>query len=188
MHTTHKFTHLSSSPTSSDTHTHIHHWENSLNSIPSKSMAKVFYLTIIAALSMIFISTAAFADSGNSPFIVAHKRVSQRKISSDLERVSVSIDIYNAGSEYSPLFLSLSLSTHTHTHTSVFVFVACRWIIFFLVKDGDHFLKILNSDTRRIPNTPRTELWIYWMRTFGILDYFFYVQFFYFFFGNVVHT
>lgn len=79
-------------------------------------MAKVFYLTIIAALSMIFISTAAFADSGNSPFIVAHKRVSQRKISSDLERVSVSIDIYNAGSEYSPLFLSLSLSTHTHTH------------------------------------------------------------------------
>lgn len=145
-------------------------------------MAKVFYLTIIAALSMIFISTAAFADSGNSPFIVAHKRVSQRKISSDLERVSVSIDIYNAGSEYSPLFLSLSLSTHTHTPPFSYLLHADEsFFFFFLVKDGDHFLKILNSDTRRIPNTPRTELWIYWMRTFGILDYFFYVQFFYFF-------
>lgn len=144
-------------------------------------MAKVFYLTIIAALSMIFISTAAFADSGNSPFIVAHKRVSQRKISSDLERVSVSIDIYNAGSEYSPLFLSLSLSTHTHLRFRICCMPMNHFFFFFFVKDGDHFLRILNSDTRRIPNTPRTELWIYWMHTFGILDYFFYVQFFYFF-------
>lgn len=94
-------------------------------------MAKVFYLTIIAALSMIFISTAAFADSGNSPFIVAHKRVSQRKISSDLERVSVSIDIYNAGSEYSPLFLSLSLSTHTHTPPFSYLLHADESFFFF---------------------------------------------------------
>ncbi|KAL2234479.1 UNVERIFIED_CONTAM: hypothetical protein Sindi_1180100 [Sesamum indicum] len=61
-------------------------------------MAKAFASTIIALLSMIFICSSAFAESGNSPFIVAHKRVSLRKLNSDLERVSVSIDIYNAGS------------------------------------------------------------------------------------------
>ncbi|KAL8056472.1 hypothetical protein ABFX02_04G121400 [Erythranthe guttata] len=62
-------------------------------------MAKAFSSTIVAALSMIFICSAAFAESGNSPFIVAHRRVSQKKVNSDLERLSISIDIYNAGSE-----------------------------------------------------------------------------------------
>ncbi|KAL0290384.1 UNVERIFIED_CONTAM: CASP-like protein 1F1 [Sesamum calycinum] len=72
--------------------------DRSFSSIRSKSMAKAFSSTIIALLSMIFICSSAFAESGNSPFIVAHKRVSLRKLNSDLERVSVSIDIYNAGS------------------------------------------------------------------------------------------
>ncbi|KAL0464073.1 UNVERIFIED_CONTAM: hypothetical protein Slati_0294900 [Sesamum latifolium] len=72
--------------------------DRSFSSIRSKSMAKAFASTIIALLSMVFICSSAFAESGNSPFIVAHKRVSLRKLNSDLERVSVSIDIYNAGS------------------------------------------------------------------------------------------
>ncbi|KAI3463581.1 hypothetical protein Pfo_020244 [Paulownia fortunei] len=62
-------------------------------------MANAFPLTIIAFLSVIFICSSAFAEPGNSPFIVAHKRVSHRKLNSDLGRVSVSIDIYNAGSD-----------------------------------------------------------------------------------------
>ncbi|KAL0429638.1 UNVERIFIED_CONTAM: hypothetical protein Sradi_0589800 [Sesamum radiatum] len=61
-------------------------------------MAKAFASTIIALLSVVFICSSAYAESGNSPFIMAHKRVSLRKLNSDLERVSVSIDIYNAGS------------------------------------------------------------------------------------------
>ncbi|KAK6127809.1 hypothetical protein DH2020_038446 [Rehmannia glutinosa] len=44
-------------------------------------------------------SDTTLQKSGNSPFIVAHKRVSHRKLKSDLGRVSVSIDIYNAGSD-----------------------------------------------------------------------------------------
>ncbi|KAK6153906.1 hypothetical protein DH2020_013545 [Rehmannia glutinosa] len=62
-------------------------------------MASGFTLTIISVLSLIFLCSSTFAESGNSPFIVAHKRVSHRKLKSDLGRVSVSIDIYNAGSD-----------------------------------------------------------------------------------------
>ncbi|PIN14170.1 Translocon-associated complex TRAP, beta subunit [Handroanthus impetiginosus] len=62
-------------------------------------MAKAFRLAIFAALSMIFICSPPLAESANSPFIVVHKRVSSRKLNSDLERVSVSIDIYNTGSD-----------------------------------------------------------------------------------------
>ncbi|GFP82429.1 hypothetical protein PHJA_000385900 [Phtheirospermum japonicum] len=62
-------------------------------------MAYAFHLTIISVLSLLCICSSTFAESGNSPFIVAHKRVSHRKLNSDLERVSVSIDIHNAGSE-----------------------------------------------------------------------------------------
>ncbi|KAL6517951.1 hypothetical protein OROMI_033652 [Orobanche minor] len=62
-------------------------------------MAKAFHLMIVSMLSLIFVCPSSFAESGNSPFIVAHKKVSQRKLNSDLERVSVSIDIYNTGSD-----------------------------------------------------------------------------------------
>ncbi|KAL8474508.1 hypothetical protein ACS0TY_030388 [Phlomoides rotata] len=62
-------------------------------------MAKYFHSTLIAIVSVIFVCSSVFADAGNSPFLVAHKRVSHRKLKSDLERVSVYIDIYNAGSE-----------------------------------------------------------------------------------------
>ncbi|KAL3655064.1 hypothetical protein CASFOL_000850 [Castilleja foliolosa] len=62
-------------------------------------MAYAFHLTIISVLSLLYIFSSTFAESGSSPFIVAHKRVSHRKLNSDLERVSVSIDIHNAGSD-----------------------------------------------------------------------------------------
>ncbi|KAL3617600.1 hypothetical protein CASFOL_037921 [Castilleja foliolosa] len=62
-------------------------------------MASSFHLTIIYVLSLICICSSTFAESGSSPFIVAHKKVSQRKLNSDLEWVSVSIDIHNAGSD-----------------------------------------------------------------------------------------
>ncbi|KAG8388126.1 hypothetical protein BUALT_Bualt02G0093500 [Buddleja alternifolia] len=62
-------------------------------------MANAFALTIISILSMFLICSSAFGESGNSPFIMAHKRVSHRKLNSDLERLSVSIDIYNRGSD-----------------------------------------------------------------------------------------
>ncbi|GER54190.1 translocon-associated protein beta family protein-like [Striga asiatica] len=61
-------------------------------------MAFAFYLTTISVLHLILFSSSVCGE-GNSPFIVAHKRVSQRKLKSDLERVSVSIDIYNTGSD-----------------------------------------------------------------------------------------
>lgn len=62
-------------------------------------MAKYFPSLIIAVVCATLIHTSSVAESANSPFLVAHKRVSRTKLNSDLERVSVSIDIYNTGSD-----------------------------------------------------------------------------------------
>ncbi|KAL1554004.1 translocon-associated protein subunit beta-like [Salvia divinorum] len=62
-------------------------------------MANYFASPIVAVACAISILCLALAESANSPFIVAHKRVSSTKVNSDLERLSVSVDIYNAGSE-----------------------------------------------------------------------------------------
>ncbi|CAA2996771.1 translocon-associated subunit beta [Olea europaea subsp. europaea] len=53
--------------------------------------------TVFVVLALIFISSP-FANASKSPFIVAHKRVARKKINSDIELISVSIDVYNRGS------------------------------------------------------------------------------------------
>lgn len=53
-------------------------------------------MAIVALLALLFISTT-FAAS-DSPFIVAHKKVTLSNLNSVVQRVSVSIDIYNRGS------------------------------------------------------------------------------------------
>ncbi|CAA3017573.1 translocon-associated subunit beta-like [Olea europaea subsp. europaea] len=60
-------------------------------------MEKAFRLAILAVLALIFVSSP-FANASESPFIVAHKRVALKKINSGIERISVSIDVYNRGS------------------------------------------------------------------------------------------
>ncbi|XP_042000920.1 translocon-associated protein subunit beta-like [Salvia splendens] len=62
-------------------------------------MANYFTCPIVSVACAISILCLALAESANSPFIVAHKRVSRTKVNSDLERLSVSVDIYNTGSE-----------------------------------------------------------------------------------------
>ncbi|KAK9113377.1 hypothetical protein Syun_020174 [Stephania yunnanensis] len=53
--------------------------------------------TLIAALAVLLFVSTAFASS-DSPFIVAHKKVSLTRLKSGAERVSVTIDVYNQGS------------------------------------------------------------------------------------------
>ncbi|KAL3835369.1 hypothetical protein ACJIZ3_010105 [Penstemon smallii] len=61
-------------------------------------MAKAFPM---AVLGLIFLCSSVFVESkDNSPFIVAHKIISHNKLNANLERISVSIDIYNTGSDY----------------------------------------------------------------------------------------
>ncbi|XP_051119126.1 uncharacterized protein LOC127243252 [Andrographis paniculata] len=62
-------------------------------------MATSFLWTIVALICAAAVCSSALAESGNSPFIVGHKQVSQRKVKPDLERLFVSIDVYNTGSE-----------------------------------------------------------------------------------------
>ncbi|KAL9239389.1 hypothetical protein vseg_013719 [Gypsophila vaccaria] len=52
--------------------------------------------TMIAAMLITF--SAASSNSLESPFIVAHKKASVTKLANGVERVSVSIDVYNHGS------------------------------------------------------------------------------------------
>ncbi|MCL7035413.1 hypothetical protein MKW94_008266, partial [Papaver nudicaule] len=55
---------------------------------------------VMAAISvmMCLLSISATFASSDSPFIVANKKVSLNRLKSGIERVSVSIDIYNQGS------------------------------------------------------------------------------------------
>ncbi|CAL9081886.1 unnamed protein product [Musa textilis] len=56
----------------------------------------ILNLFLLAAV-LIFASPAALASS-DCPFVVAHKKVSLTRLKSGVERVSVSIDLYNEGS------------------------------------------------------------------------------------------
>lgn len=90
------------------------------------------YLTspIVAVSCAMLICCLAFAESANSPFLVAHKRVSHKKLNSDLERVSVSIDIYNAGSEYSPFSLtSISIKSVCEIAQKIFLFFLFNLVV-----------------------------------------------------------
>ncbi|XP_073022349.1 uncharacterized protein [Primulina eburnea] len=62
-------------------------------------MAKTLALPIILVLTLLSICFIFSESAAAGPFIVAHKRVSQKKLNQNLERVSVSIDIYNSGSD-----------------------------------------------------------------------------------------
>ncbi|KAF7124388.1 hypothetical protein RHSIM_Rhsim12G0179700 [Rhododendron simsii] len=53
--------------------------------------------SMIFALSLLFFISAAFSIS-ESPFIVAHKKATLTNLQSGIDRVSVSIDVYNRGS------------------------------------------------------------------------------------------
>ncbi|KAE9453593.1 hypothetical protein C3L33_14487, partial [Rhododendron williamsianum] len=55
--------------------------------------------SMIFALSLLFFISAAFSIS-ESPFIVAHKKATLTNLQSGIDRVSVSIDVYNRGSAY----------------------------------------------------------------------------------------
>ncbi|VFQ73817.1 unnamed protein product [Cuscuta campestris] len=52
-----------------------------------------------SALAALFVFSAVSAALSEAPFILAHKKVSLTKLSSGTERVSVTIDVYNHGSE-----------------------------------------------------------------------------------------
>ncbi|KAK3042519.1 hypothetical protein RJ639_000243 [Escallonia herrerae] len=54
------------------------------------------FKVVALLLALLSISSTAFAS--DSPFIVAHKKVSLKKLNPATERVSVVIDIYNRGS------------------------------------------------------------------------------------------
>ncbi|OVA17411.1 Translocon-associated protein subunit beta [Macleaya cordata] len=54
-------------------------------------------MALIPVFVVLFLISATFAST-DSPFIVAHKKVSLNRLKSGAERVSVSIDIYNQGS------------------------------------------------------------------------------------------
>ncbi|RRT43744.1 hypothetical protein BHE74_00055867 [Ensete ventricosum] len=56
----------------------------------------ILNLFLLAAV-LIFASPAALARS-DAPFLIAHKKVSLTRLKSGVERVSVSIDLYNEGS------------------------------------------------------------------------------------------
>ncbi|GKV36345.1 hypothetical protein SLEP1_g44486 [Rubroshorea leprosula] len=58
---------------------------------------KHFPLTSLLLLALLVISSAVAVS--DSPFIVAHKKVALQRLKSGAERVTVSIDIYNHGSE-----------------------------------------------------------------------------------------
>ncbi|XP_073060068.1 uncharacterized protein [Primulina eburnea] len=62
-------------------------------------MAKTLVLPIVFVLTLLSICFTFSESAAAAPFIVAHKRVSQKKLSQNMERVSVSIDIYNSGSD-----------------------------------------------------------------------------------------
>ncbi|KAK9748267.1 hypothetical protein RND81_02G046600 [Saponaria officinalis] len=53
---------------------------------------------MIAAMLLAYSTIPAIANNVQSSFIVAHKKASITKLSNGVERVSVSIDIYNHGS------------------------------------------------------------------------------------------
>ncbi|KAL6139382.1 hypothetical protein ACLB2K_057687 [Fragaria x ananassa] len=58
-------------------------------------MAKPLIFTTLLSLLLLFTTALASSDS---PFIVAHKKASLKRLKSGAERVSVSVDIYNQGS------------------------------------------------------------------------------------------
>ncbi|XP_075517165.1 uncharacterized protein LOC142551680 [Primulina tabacum] len=62
-------------------------------------MAKTLVLPIVFVLTLLSICFTFSESAAAAPFIVAHKRVSQKKLNQNMERVSVSIDIYNSGSD-----------------------------------------------------------------------------------------
>ncbi|XP_044465832.1 translocon-associated protein subunit beta-like [Mangifera indica] len=59
-------------------------------------MANPITKSLISALIALFLISSSFASS-DVPFIVAHKRATTKRLKSGIERVSVSIDIYNQG-------------------------------------------------------------------------------------------
>ncbi|OMO85498.1 Translocon-associated protein subunit beta [Corchorus capsularis] len=59
-------------------------------------MARLFGTPLIKALISFLLISAATA-TGDAPFILAHKKASLTRLKSGVERVSVSIDIYNQG-------------------------------------------------------------------------------------------
>ncbi|OMO99346.1 Translocon-associated protein subunit beta [Corchorus olitorius] len=59
-------------------------------------MARLFGTPLIKALIAFLLISAATA-TGDAPFILAHKKASLTRLKSGVERVSVSIDIYNQG-------------------------------------------------------------------------------------------
>ncbi|KAJ0113472.1 hypothetical protein Patl1_03109 [Pistacia atlantica] len=59
-------------------------------------MANPITKSLISALIALFLISSSFASS-DVPFIVAHKKATTKRFKSGVERVSVSIDIYNQG-------------------------------------------------------------------------------------------
>ncbi|KAF6137987.1 hypothetical protein GIB67_041860 [Kingdonia uniflora] len=60
-------------------------------------MVKLKLELLISIFVALFLISLSFASS-NSPFLVAHKKVSLTRLKSGADRVLVSIDIYNQGS------------------------------------------------------------------------------------------
>jgi len=75
-------------------------------------MANLKMEALVSLLLALFLVSATFAIS-DSPFIVAHKKVSLTRLKSGAERVSVWIDIYNRGSAVA---YDVSLADDSWTH------------------------------------------------------------------------
>ncbi|OVA09637.1 Translocon-associated protein subunit beta [Macleaya cordata] len=74
---------------------------------------KLKALASVLLVAFFLVSSTFASSSDDAPFIVAHKKVSLTRLRSGMERVSVSIDIYNQGSATA---YDLSLSDHSWPH------------------------------------------------------------------------
>ncbi|KAI3717596.1 hypothetical protein L1987_69317 [Smallanthus sonchifolius] len=66
---------------------------------PSTQMAKLtMNNSLLSLLTLLFVVSSSVIAVSDSPFIVAHKKATLNRLKSGVEKVSVSIDIYNQGS------------------------------------------------------------------------------------------
>ncbi|PKI65511.1 hypothetical protein CRG98_014099 [Punica granatum] len=91
-------------------------------------MAIPIFKSAISVLCALLLLSPALGIS-DVPFIVAHKKASLNRLKSGVERVSVSIDIYNQGSApLAPILFSSAVDLIALVHaTHVNVLICCMF-------------------------------------------------------------
>jgi hypothetical protein len=82
------------------------------SSNPSNAKANTMArpLAPLAALLLLVLSLAAAASAADAPFVVAHKKVALSRPKPGVERLAISVDLYNQGSASVPSLTSRLLS------------------------------------------------------------------------------